>query len=113
MSGPIATAPNTDTRGFTPNDLAALDRFRGAAIARAQWSRAEFVFDGFADYLAAWHAEAGDGEAPSLAIARFKRTGTYALTIGQAVVATAPRLDGVLAAVPARPHDAAMAQATA
>ena len=34
-----------------------------------------------------------------LAIARFKRTGTYALTVGQVVVATAPSLSKILTAI--------------
>ena len=41
----------------------------------------------------------GHSGPPHLAIARFKRTGTYALTIGQVVVATAPSLSKILTAI--------------
>jgi hypothetical protein len=52
----------------------------------------------FADFLAAWDADAANAELPHLTIARFKRTGTYALTIGALVVATASTLDRILPA---------------
>ncbi len=43
--------------------------------------------------------DAGHSEPPHLAITRFKRTGTYALTIGPLVVATAPSLSKILTTI--------------
>jgi len=84
--------------GFTPTDLAALNDLSAAALGQ-QWSRCQFIHEPFAEYLAAWAMDAGGSAQPSLTIARFKRTGTYALTMGPLVVATAPSLDKILAAV--------------
>jgi hypothetical protein len=89
------------TSGFTEFDLATLNEFSAAQLAERRWSRAHVVHGPFADFLAAWHADAANAEAPHLTIARFKRTGTYALTIGALVVATAATLDRILPA-PAR-----------
>jgi hypothetical protein len=93
-------AMSTSTHdGFTPNDLAALNDLSAAALRQQRWSRYQVVHEPFADYLAAWAIGAGRAEPPHLAIARFKRTGTYALTIGTLVVATAPSLDKILPAI--------------
>jgi hypothetical protein len=85
--------------GFTPTDLAALNELSVAALGQQRWSRCQVVHEPFADYLAAWAVDAGHSEPPHLAIARFKRTGTYALTVGQVVVATAPSLSKILTAI--------------
>jgi hypothetical protein len=85
--------------GFTPTDLAALNDLSAAALGQQRWSRYQIVREPFADYLAAWATDAGRSEPPHLAIARFKRTGTYALTIGTLVVATASSLDKILPAI--------------
>jgi hypothetical protein len=82
--------------GFTEFDLATLGEFSASQVAERRWSRAQVVHAPFADFLAAWNAEAADAEPPHLTIARFKRTGTYALTVGALVVATAATLGGVL-----------------
>jgi hypothetical protein len=85
--------------GFTPADLATLNDIRAAALMQQRWSRAQLVQAPFADYLAAWGMNAGHSATPDLAIARFKRTGTYALTIESQIVATAPSLDKILPAI--------------
>jgi len=82
--------------GFTEFDLATLAEFSVAQLAQRRWRRAHVVHGPFADFLAAWHTDAGDTETPHLTIARFKRTGTYALTVGALVVATAATLDRIL-----------------
>jgi hypothetical protein len=89
--------------GFTPTDLAALKDLGAAALERRRWSRCQVVHEPFADYLAAWvgnaGAHAGGGQPPNLTIARFKRTGTYALTVGTLVITTAASLDKILPAI--------------
>jgi len=82
--------------GFTEFDLATLNTFSAEQLARQQWSRAHVVRGQFADFLTAWHADAAGAEQPHLIIARFKRTGTYALTVGTQVVATASTLERIL-----------------
>ena len=85
-----------DASGFTEFDLATLNEFSAAQLAQRRWSRAHVVHGPFADFLAAWHVGAGTTETPHLTIARFKRTGTYALTVGALVVATSATLDRIL-----------------
>jgi hypothetical protein len=85
--------------GFTPSDLAALNDLSAVALGQQRWSRCQVVHEPFADYLAVWAMDAGHSEPPHLAVARFKRTGTYALTVGQVVVATAPSLSKILTAI--------------
>src|SRR4051794_34463579 len=80
--------PDAPTSGFTEFDLATLKEFSAIQMAERRWSRAHVVQGPFADFLAAWNVEAAHAELPHLTIARFKRTGTYALTIGAVVVAT-------------------------
>jgi len=84
------------TSGFTEFDLATLDEFRTAQVTQRRWSRAHIVQGPVADFLAAWQVDAADAESPHLTIVRFKRTGTYALTVGSLVVATAASLDRIL-----------------
>jgi hypothetical protein len=96
------SAPDASASGFTEFDLATLREFSAAQMAERRWSRAHVVHGPFADFLAAWTSEATNAELPHLTIARFKRTGTYALTIGALVVATAPTLDRILPALAAR-----------
>lgn len=95
----IADASAPTAAGFTAADLAALGEVRAAALARRRWTRAEIIHDPFIDYLAAWHADSDAATPPTLAIARFKRTGTYALTVGSVVVATARTLGNILPAI--------------
>src|SRR5258708_2535115 len=85
--------------GFTPGDLAVLDQMRASALSRRFWNRAELVRDQCLDYLAVWDARAESSETPSLAIIRFKKSGTYAMTIGSTVVATASSLAKILPAI--------------
>jgi hypothetical protein len=98
----VAESTRTTMSGFTPVDLATLAEIRTAALVQRRWVRAEIIQDQFIDYLAAWDGEADAAAAPSLAIARFKRTGTYALTISSIVVATAPSLGKILPALQAQ-----------
>jgi hypothetical protein len=92
------TAPDASPSGFTEFDLATLDEYRAIQVAKRHWGRTQLVRGPFADFLAAWPPEAANAEVPHLTIARFKRTGTYALTIGASVVATASTLDRILPA---------------
>jgi hypothetical protein len=82
--------------GFTEFDLATLNKLSALQIGDRKWSRAHVVYGPFADFLAAWNTGANGAEPPHLTIVRFKRTGTYALSIGALVVTTAPNLDAVL-----------------
>jgi hypothetical protein len=90
--------PDASPSGFSEFDLATLRELSASRVAERQWSRAHVVHGAFADFLAAWTTEAANAELPHLTIARFKRTGTYALTIGALVVATASTLDRILPA---------------
>jgi hypothetical protein len=87
--------------GFTPADLIALSEVHAAAVARRVWGRGQLVANEFADYLAVWGPQTGGADPPALALARFKRTGTYVLTIGMTVVAGGKRLEDVLPALSA------------
>jgi hypothetical protein len=93
---PTVDAPAS---GFTEFDLATLNEFSAAQVAERRWGRAQVVQGPFADFLAAWDVDAANAELPRLTIARFKRTGTYALTVGALVVATASTLDRILPAL--------------
>jgi hypothetical protein len=84
--------------GFTAADLMALGEIR--ATTRHLWGRDQLVANEFAHYLAVWRPEAGLADPPALALARFKKTGTYMLMIGTTVVATGKRLSDVLPALP-------------
>lgn len=99
MSTSTTDATGHPASGFTPTDLAALNDLSATAVGQQRWSRCQVVHEPFADYLAAWAIDAGRSELPNLTIARFKRTGTYALTIGPLVVATAPSLNKILPAI--------------
>jgi hypothetical protein len=99
MPTPTKDAKPDVASGFSSTDLAALEDLGAAALGQRRWSRWQIVHDQFADYLAAWAIDAGGSEPPKLTIARFKRTGTYALTIGPLVVATAPGLNKILPAI--------------
>jgi hypothetical protein len=92
----LKPAPDASASGFTEFDLATLSEFSATQMAQRRWSRAHVVHGPFADFLAAWDAEGTNAELPHLTIARFKRTGTYALTVGALVVATAATLDRIL-----------------
>jgi hypothetical protein len=99
MGTSTAETAGHSASGFTPTDLAALNDLSAVALGQQRWSRCQVVHEPFADYLAAWAMDAGHSEPPHLAIARFKRTGTYALTVGAVVVATAPSLSKILTAI--------------
>jgi hypothetical protein len=90
--------PDASPSGFTELDLATLDAFSAFQVAERRWSRAHVVQGVFADFLAVWTSEVVNADLPHLTIARFKRTGTYVLTIGALVVATSSTLDRVLPA---------------
>ena len=98
-------APSPAERGFTATDLARLEAVRAAALAQGRWSRALIVQDPRVDYLSAWRPPDAPNGAPGVAVARFKRTGTYALIMGETVVATAAELDRVLAVLWDRRHN--------
>jgi hypothetical protein len=98
---PTSTLGATGLRasGFTPTDLAALNDLGAAALWQQRWSRCQVVHEPYADYMAAWAIDADAKAAPHLTIVRFKRTGTYALTVGPLVVATASSLATILPAI--------------
>jgi hypothetical protein len=85
--------------GFTDADLAVLERLRATAFEQQDWNWAQIVHASFADYLAAWDRAAGNAAPPTLTIIRFKRTGTYALTVDSIVVGTASTLAKILPAI--------------
>jgi hypothetical protein len=92
-SGAAVSAPED---GFTASDLDALGQLRTRALLWRRWARIDFVQSGGLDCLAAWETDAA---APSLAVIRFHRTGTYALALGSTVMLTARNLAQVLPAV--------------
>jgi hypothetical protein len=85
--------------GFTEFDLATLNTFSAQQLAGRFWSRAHVVRGPDADFLAAWQASGTGAEQPHLTIARFRRTGTYALAVGTQVVATSSTLERILPAI--------------
>jgi hypothetical protein len=89
------TAPS---RGFSSSDLVLLTHIQAQQTRHGTWGRAQLVQDGPADFLAVWDADADEIDPPMLAIARFKSTGTYALTRGEYLVATGRTLREVVAA---------------
>jgi len=100
----------TTGAGFTAGDLVTLGEVHAAAIARRLWSRGQLVSNEFTHYLAAWGPQTGAADPPGLALARFKKTGTYVLTIGTTVVATGQRLEDVLPALSVGLGEAATAR---
>lgn len=90
------TASDAPPSGFTEFDLATLKHFSAIQLAARRWRRSQLVREPFADFLVVWTAETVNADLPQLTIARFKRTGTYALTVGALVVATASTLDSIL-----------------
>jgi hypothetical protein len=86
--------------GFTAADLLALGEVQATAMARHLWGRGQLIANEFAHYLAIWSHGAGPAEPPMLALARFKKTGTYMLMIGTTIVASGRRLRDVLPALP-------------
>lgn len=99
MSTSTLGATGRRASGFTPTDLAALNDLGATALLQLRWSRCQVVHEPYADYMAAWTIDADAAATPYLTIARFKRTGTYALTIGPVVVATASSLGKILPAI--------------
>ena len=89
-------AADRPSSGFTEFDLATLKEFSARELTERRWSRTQLVHGPFADFLAVWTTEAANAELPDLTITRFKRTGTYALTVGAAVVTTAAMLYVIL-----------------
>jgi hypothetical protein len=85
-------------RGFSPTDLNLLAELQNHHARQGSWVRAQLVQDGPADYLAVWESDSDEQDPPSLAIARFKRTGTYAVTRGEYLVTTGRTLRDVVAA---------------
>jgi hypothetical protein len=85
--------------GFTPGDLVTLSELHSTAVARRLWSRGQIISNEFAQYLAVWGPQTSAADPPALALARFKKTGTYVLTIGTTVVASGKSLSAVLPAL--------------
>ena len=97
--------------GFTEFDLATLNKLSADQMAQQRWRHVQIVHESFADYLAVWNAGAGRAELPHLTIARFKRTGTYALTVHGLVVTTGSSLRKVLPVPTGREVQAALVPA--
>jgi hypothetical protein len=109
VADPIATTDRpgiTASDGFTAADLIALGEVHAAAITRRLWSRGQLVSNEFTHYLAAWGPDTHAADPPALALARFKKTGTYVLTIGTTVVASGKSLSDVLPALSSRIDEA-------
>jgi hypothetical protein len=98
-STPAAGSPPAGRTGFTLADLILLDEIHATAVMRRWWCRGQIVENQFAHYLAAWGPGTGTAEPPALALARFRKTGTYVLTIGSTVVASGKSLSDVLPAL--------------
>jgi hypothetical protein len=96
---PAAGSRSSGHAGFTAADLVVLDEIHATAVMRRWWRRGQLVENEFAHYLAVWGAETDAGDPPALALARFRKTGTYALTIGSTVVASGKSLSDVLPAL--------------
>jgi hypothetical protein len=94
MSKPIPRA--VEASGFTEFDLATLNQLSAEQMAQQRWRHVQIVHESFADYLAVWNAGGSRVESPHLTIARFRRTGTYALSVNGVVVATASSLRKIL-----------------
>lgn len=84
--------------GFTSSDLTLLAELHSRQSRQGAWSRVQLVQEGPADYLAVWDGETDQPDPPTLAIARFKATGTYAVTRGDHIVSTGRTLREVVAA---------------
>lgn len=89
-----------DLCGFTLADHSALERLAIQNSAARLWGHNELIREGHADFLAVWHPEASREDPPMLAIARFKRTGTYAVVTDDCVLATAKTIGDVLRSLP-------------
>jgi hypothetical protein len=87
------------SRGFSSSDLALLSQIQARQTRYGAWSRVQLVQDGPSDFLAVWDADAEDSDPPTLVVARFKGTGTYALTRGHYLVATGRTLREVVAPI--------------
>jgi hypothetical protein len=105
--GPSAGGPEIAHDGFSATDLIALGKVHAAAITGHFWRRAQLASNEFAHYLAVWGPKTRDTDPPGLALARFKKTGTYVLTIGVTIVASGKSLGDVLPALASR-FDAAV-----
>lgn len=88
--------------GFTAADLTMLSEVHSTAITQRWWRQGQMISQEFAQYFAGWTSTSVADGPPSIVLARFKKTGTYALIIDATVVATAATLGGVLPALLAR-----------
>ena len=84
--------------GFTSSDLTHLSQIQARQTRRGDWGRVQLVQEGPSDFLAVWEAGCDESDPPMLVIARFKSTGTYALTRGHYLVGTGRTLREVVAA---------------
>ena len=94
----MAVEKSYSSHGFTPSDLALLQRIQTQQARSGAWGRIQLVQEGPSDFLAVWEPDAEDSEPPTLVVARFKSTGTYAFTRGHYLVATGRTLREVVAA---------------
>ena len=87
-----------DARGFTTGDVRLLQEAHRRGIADRGWGRAQFASNGFSHYLAIWENAAAHLAAPTHVIARFWKTGTYAMIVRGKIVANGATLRAVLPA---------------
>jgi hypothetical protein len=85
------------SRGFSSSDLVLLSQIQARQTRYGAWGRVQLVQAGPSDFLAVWDFDADDSDPPTLVVARFKGTGTYALTRGDYVIATGRTLREIAA----------------
>jgi hypothetical protein len=93
-----ASGRSPNVKGFTNEDMKALQETHRRGVADRGWGPAQFVVNEFSHYLAIWDAGA-ENAPPNLSIIRFSKTGTYALLINDQIVATGTTLGAVLPAL--------------
>jgi len=99
--GPAAIGALIGAKGFTPEDVKLLQEAHQRGIANGGWGRGQFAANEFSQYLAIWDNATTDIAPPTLVIARFAKTGTYALLVQGKIVASGATLDLILPALAA------------
>ena|SRR5258706_10867406 len=96
--GPTLAAAGAlfDTKGFTGGDLRLLQEAHRSGVANRGWGRAQFATNEFSEYLAIWENGSDAHDLPSVVIARFLATGTYALLIRAKIVASGKSLQAII-----------------
>ena len=98
---PAGSGRTLDSEGFTSSDVKLLQDAHQRGVARQNWGRAEFAANDFSQYLAIWDESAAEHDPPARVIARFWKTGTYALIVQGRFVANGKTLRAILPALAA------------